>query len=106
MEEIEIMPKGKQENIILKRILRREIDKKLNDFLNMTIKILTKKRRLFNAFKQKSIKRKPRFKTVIISSLDNSNNKPLPNSTLIPILNTDTVNIIIIGTDAYYAACK
>ncbi len=106
LERTEIISTTKQEDIILKQILKREIDEKLDDFSSTIIKILSKKRRLLNAFKRKSIKRKSRSGIVIISSLSNSSDKPLLTSTLTWLPNTDIVNVAIIGADAYCATCK
>lgn len=55
LEEIETMSEAKKEDIALNRILKSETDEKLDDFLNITIKISSKKRQLLNTSKHKSI---------------------------------------------------
>lgn len=74
--------------------------------MSITIKISSKKIRLFNAFKQKSIKKKPRSEIIVINSLDNSNNKLLPTLTLTSTFNIDKVDVIMIDADAYHMTCK
>lgn len=51
LEETEMMFKVKQEDIIPKRILKKRIDEKLDEFLNTIIKILRKKKCLLYGFK-------------------------------------------------------
>lgn len=105
-ERSKTISKTKPKNITSKRILKRRIDKKSDKYLNITIKISSRKRRLLYVFKQKSIKRNPRYEIVIISSLDNSSNKPLPILTLILTPNTDVVDIAMIDIDAHHTIYK
>lgn len=100
------MPKAKWKDNTPKQILKRSIDEEIDNFLSITIKILSKKRGSLNTFKWKSNKRKPRSKTIIISSFDNSGNKPLLTLILRLIPNIDIVNIAIIGTDTYCVTYK
>lgn len=81
LERIQITSKVKQEDIIPKPILKKEINKKLDNFLNIIIKILNKKKSLLNVSKQKFIKKKQRSEIVIISFFDNASNKSLLTST-------------------------
>lgn len=67
---------------------------------------MSKKRQLFNTFKGKSIKEKPRFGIVVITTFNNFYNKLLQTSTFISTFNIVIVDIAIIDADAYYAACK
>ncbi len=100
------MFEAKQEDITLKQILKRGTNEKLDNFLSTTIKISSKKRLLLNSSKRKFIKEKLRSETVIISSLDNFGNEALPTIILIPITNTDVIDITMIGTGINYVASR
>ena len=101
----EIFEAKQQQDITLNRILKRSSIKNLDSFLKTIENIVKKKRRLANAFKQKSNMGKQNSKTVVINTLGNSGKKELPTSTLAPTFGKDIEDVAMIGADAYRLAC-
>ena len=85
--------------------MKRGFIENLDNFLKITKKILKKKKRLANFFKQKLSKSKQNLKTVVINILGNLSKKELPNSILVLTLRKNIKNIAIIGANVYYLAC-
>ena len=105
-EGTEIIPKARQQDIFLNRILKRGLDENLDDFMKTPQKISNKKRRLISASKQKHNMDKQKPKTIIISSFDNSGIEGLPIRTQVSILSINKVDVAIIGANAYRATYK
>ena len=107
-EGTETIPEARQQDIFPTHILKRGSDENLNNFSRTSQKISNKKRRLINISKQKQSMDKQKPETVVISSFDNSDIKGLPIPTWASTLGTKEVDIAImmIGADAYRAACK
>lgn len=103
---METMPKAKQENIALKQILKKGTNKRLDNFLNTIQKLLYKKRRLINAFKQKLNIDTQKPKSFGISSVFNLGKQVLPISTLKSKLDKSIISIEMIGVDVYGTASK
>ena len=77
-EETKTIFEVRQQNIFLNHILKRGLDKNLDDFLRITQKISNKKKQLINASKQKQSINKQKLEIVVISSLDNFSIENLP----------------------------
>ena len=77
----------------------------LDGFLKTVEKILKKKKRLANTFKQKSNISKENSKTVVINTFGNLSKKELPTSTLAPIIRKDIEDVAIIEANTYCLAC-
>ena len=105
-ETKEISETKRQQDITPNRILKRGSIKNLDSFLKTIEKIVKKRRRLANAFKQKSNIEKQNSKTVVINTLSNSDKEELPTSILAPIFGKNVENVAIIGADAYCLACQ
>ena len=81
--------------------MKKGLIKNLDDFLKKTEKILKKKKRLANTFKQKFSMGKQNSNIVVINILGNLNKKKLPFSTLASTFGKDVEGIPMIGVDAY-----
>ena len=91
------------------KIIKKGLKENITNFLQTPNKLSNKKRRQINQSNWKASLEKTSFKKAIISSLDSLEKKELP----IPILVTVKLNrkakdidIAIIGTDTYRAACR
>ena len=105
-ETKEISEAKRQQDITPNRILKRGSIENLNSFLKTTEKIVKKKRRLANAFKQKLNIGKQNSKTVVINTPGNSGKEEFPTSILAPTFGKDVEDVAMIGTDAYCLACQ
>lgn len=106
LEVIKTLPKNKQEDIASKRILKKKINEKLDNFLSTIQKLSKKKKRFINASKQKLSKNTQKPKTVGISSVLNLEKEGLPLSIFTSKLNKSVINIAIISANTYYVATK
>ena len=86
--------------------MKRGLIENLDGFLKLTKKIVKKKRRLANAFKQKFNIDKQNYKTVVIKTFDNLNKKELLTLILAPIFEKIVKVIIRIDTNIYCLACQ
>lgn len=89
-------------------MIKKSSKEDITDFLQMPNKLLSKKKRQINKSKQKTSKGKTNLGKAIISNLDNSNKKKL--SVFIVAIKTlklkaKNIDIAMIGTDVYCAAC-
>ena len=106
IEESKKKSKAKQpQDITPNRILKRRSIENLDDFLKTIENIVKKKRRLANAFMQKSNMSKQNFKTVVINIFGNKSKEKLPTSRLAATFGKNVKDITIIGANAYYLAC-
>ena len=95
-----------QPDITSNRILKKGSIENLDGFLKIIKKIVKKRTRLANAFKQKSNIEKQYLKTVVINTFGNSGKKELHTSTLAPTFEKNVEEVAIIGADAYRLACQ
>ena len=86
--------------------MKRDSVENLDGFLKTTEKIIKKKRRLANAFKQKLNMDKQNYKTVVINTLGNLSKKELPTSTLATTFRKNVEDVAMIGADAYCLVCQ
>ena len=86
--------------------MKRGFIENLDGFLKTTEKIVKKRGRLANAFKQKSNIGKQNSKTIVINTLENSSKEELPTSTLASTFGKDVEDVVIISADAYCLACQ
>lgn len=86
--------------------MKRGIVEKLDSFLNITQKLLSKQRHLINISKQKSNLAIQNLNTVSISSIFNLGKKIFIISKLLTILNKSVINIAITSINAYYIIGK
>ncbi len=87
-------------------MLKRGSAEKIDDFLKIPEMITEKKRRLINASKRKLALQKQKPETVIITLLDDSVKKDMPIPPQTPTLGTKEVDVVMIGANAYRAACR
>ena len=86
--------------------MKRDLIENLDGFLKTTKKIIKKKRRLANVFKQKLNISKQNSKTVVINILGKLGKKELPTSSLAPAFRRNVKDIAMIDTDVYHLACQ
>ena len=97
-----------EKDITPQKIIKRGSKKDMNDFLEMSNKLFSKKKRQINKSKRKISIEEINSKKATISSLDSSDKKKL----LVPMpatkksdLKAKNINIAMIGPDSYCAAC-
>ena len=106
IEKTKKISKAKQQqDITPNRILKRDLIKNLDGFLKTIEKIVKKKRRLANAFKQKLNIDKQNSKIVVITILGNLNKEKLSISSLAPTFGKDVKNVAIIDANAFCLVC-
>ena len=103
-ETKKIFEAKQQQDITSNRILKSGLIENLDGCLKTTKKIVKKKRRLANAFKEKPNMEKQNSKIILINTFGNLGKKELSTSTLVPILGKDVKDVAIIDVDAYHLA--